>query len=375
LWERLCTYVQEVLSLNMAIKVSELLQLMLKAGISDVHFKVGSPPLLRVHGELTLTNFEPFEASAVEEFAYSLMNEKQKAKFNEEHELDMSYTVDGLSRFRVNVYRQRGTVALTLRVVPLKIKTMQELNLPVDVLQKLASESRGLILISGITGSGKTTTLNAMVNYINENFKLHIVTIEDPIEYYHTDIKSSIVQREVGSDTNSFKNALRYILRQDPDVVVLGEMRDFEAISAGITAAETGHLVLSTIHTMDAVHTIDRIVDAYPPHQQHRIRAQFANVFKGIISQRLLAPKSGNERVPATEILIGTSMVRKLVADGKSQDIYRSMEQGEYYKMHTFDQQMIRLVQENKISLEEALDNATNPEDLTLKARGIGMSR
>jgi len=359
----------------MAIKVNELLQLMLKAGISDVHFKVGSPPLLRVHGELTSTNFEPFEASAVEEFAYSLMDEKQKAKFNEEHELDMSYTVDGLSRFRVNVYRQRGTVALTLRVVPLKIKTMEELNLPVDVLKKLASESRGLILISGITGSGKTTTLNAMVNYINETSKVHIVTVEDPIEYFHSDNKSSIVQREVGSDTNSFKNALKYILRQDPDVVVLGEMRDFEAMSAGITAAETGHLVLSTIHTMDAVHTIDRIVDSYPPHQQHQIRAQFANVFKGIISQRLLAPVSGTERVPVTEILVGTSLVRKLIADGKNQDVYRSMEQGEYYKMHTFDQEMIRLVQENKISIEEALDNATNPEDLTLKARGIGMAR
>lgn len=358
----------------MAIKVNELLQLMLKAGISDIHFKVGSPPLVRVLGDLVVTQFDPLPPKAIEELAYSLMNENQKAKFDAEHELDMSYSVDGLSRFRVNVYRQKGTIALTLRVVPLEIKTLEELHLPAEILKKLASESRGLILISGITGSGKTTTLNAMIRHINDNFKVHIVTVEDPIEYYHADKKASIVQREVGADTHSFQNALKYILRQDPDVVVIGEMRDFEAISAGITAAETGHLVISTVHTMDTVHTIDRIISTYPPHQQQAIRVQLANVLKGIVAQRLLPTADGKERVPATEILVGTSLVRKLIAEGKAQDIYRAIEQGEYYKMHTFDQDLLRLAQTNKISMAEAQENATNPEDLALKARGVGVT-
>ncbi len=359
----------------MGLRVNELLQLMIKAGISDIHFKVGSPPLIRVNGSLTPTEFEPFTPAAIEELAFSLMNETQKAKFTEEHELDMSYAVDGLSRFRVNVYRQKGTVALTLRVVPLKIKTIEELNLPGEVLIKLAAESRGLVLVTGITGSGKTTTLNAMINHINETSNVHIVTVEDPIEYYHTDKKSSIVQREVGPDTRSFQSALKYVLRQDPDVVVIGEMRDHEAIAAALTAAETGHLVLGTLHTMDAVQTIDRIVDSYPPHQQSQIRMQIGNVLKGVVAQRLISTADNTARLPATEILVGSSLVRKLVAEGKTLELYRAMEQGEYYKMHTFDQDLVRLVQENKITMEEALDNATNPEDLTLKARGIGSLR
>lgn len=358
----------------MAIKVNELLQLMVKIGISDIHFKAGSPPLIRVFGELSVTEFDPLPPKAIEELAFSLMNENQMAKFKQEHELDMSYAVDGLSRFRVNVYQQKGTVALTLRVVPLEIKGIDQLNLPSEVLKKLSGESRGLILVAGITGSGKTTTLNAMVNHINENMKVHVVTVEDPIEYYHKDQQASIVQREVGSDTASFQNALKYILRQDPDVVVIGEMRDHEAVSAGITAAETGHLVLSTIHTMDAVHTINRIIDAYPPHQQQQVRTQLSNVLKGVIAQRLLPAVDQKSRVPATEILIGTSLVRKLIASGKDQDIYRAMEQGEYYNMHTFDQDLFRLLQSNKISVKEAMDNATNPDDFALKARGIGLA-
>ncbi len=357
------------------MKVNELLQTMIKAGISDIHFKAGSPPLLRVNGELNSTNFDPLNASAIEELASSLMNATQKARFAQEHELDLSYAVDGLSRFRVNVYRQKGTVALTLRVVPLKVKRLEELNLPHDTLQKLTNEARGLILIAGITGSGKTTTLNAMIDSINENHKLQVVTIEDPIEYFHADKKSSIVQREVGSDTHSFQNALKYSLRQDPDVVAIGEMRDYEAVSAALTAAETGHLVLSTIHTMDAAQTIDRIADVYPAHQQHQVRAQLANVLKGIVAQRLIPSADGQTRWPATEILIGTSLVRKLVAEGKPQDLYRAMEQGDYYKMHTFDQDLLRLASSGKISLEEALSNASNPDDLALKARGIGAAK
>lgn len=354
------------------MKINELLQLMLNKGISDIHFKAASPPIIRVNGKLESTNFEHFNAKHIHDLAYNLMNSQQQAQFELENELDMSYAVDGLSRFRVNIYRQRNTIALTLRVVPLQIRNFEELNLPSAVLQKLCEESRGLVLLAGITGAGKTTTMNSMIDYINEHSVYNIVTVEDPIEFYHKDKKSTISQREVGSDTKSFKQALKHILRQDPDVIVIGEMREFEAIAAGITAAETGHLVLSTIHTMDTVQTIDRIVDSYPPHQQSQVRAQLANILKGIVAQRLLISSDGENRYPASEVLICTSLIRKLILEGKSQEIYKNMEQGEYYGMHTFDQDLYMLYKKGRITLEEALENATNPDDLMLKIRGIG---
>lgn len=355
------------------MNVNELLQLMIKKGISDIHFKANAAPSIRVHGKLVPTGFEKFNSKHIEDLAYSLMTEEQRKQFEQEDELDMAYAVDKVSRFRVNVYRQRGTLALTLRVVPLKAKTFQELNLPVPVLEKLANESRGLILFAGMTGAGKTTSMNALINHINEQLTYNIVTVEDPIEFYHTDVKSSISQREVGADTKSFKNALKHVLRQDPDVVVIGEMREFEALSAAITAAETGHLVLSTIHTADAVQTIDRIVDSYPPHQQHQARQQLANVVRGIMAQRLLVSSDGASRIPCTEILIGTSLIRKLIAEGKTQEMYKSMEQGEYYMMHTFDHDIFRLYKEGRISMEEAVENASNADDLMLRLKGIMM--
>ncbi|HAX61754.1 MAG TPA: type IV pili twitching motility protein PilT [Elusimicrobia bacterium] len=353
------------------MNVPELLQTMLKKGISDIHFKVGSPPSIRINGKLVSTGFESFTSKHIEEIAYGLLSKEQKEIFNAEDEIDMSYGLEGVSRFRVNIYRQRGTVALTLRVVPLKVKTFEELNLPANILKKLAEEPRGLILFAGITGAGKTTTMNAVLDYINENFAYKIVTIEDPIEYFHKDKKSFISQREVGADTKSFGRGLKYVLRQDPDVVCIGEMRDFEAISAGLTAAETGHLVLSTIHTMDTVQTMDRIVDAYPPHQQHQVRIALANVVKGIIAQRLIPTIKGDVRIPATEILIGTSLIRKNISEGKSSEIYKLMEQGEYYGMRTFDNDIIKLYKDKIITLEDALENATNPDDLMLKIKGI----
>lgn len=353
------------------MNINELLQLMIKKGISDIHFKVGTPPLIRVNGRLVSTGFDQFTSKHIEELAGTLMNSEQKKFFEQENELDMAYCIDELSRFRVNIYRQRGTTALTLRVVPLKVKTFEELNLPAETLKKLASETRGLILITGVTGAGKTTTMNSILDYINANFAYNIVTVEDPIEYYHKDKKSSISQREVGLDTKSYVKALKYILRQDPDVIVIGEMRDYEAMQAGITAAETGHLVLSTIHTMDAAQTIDRIVDSYPPHQQGSIRSQLANVLKGIVAQRLVSSKDGESRYPATEMLVCTSLVRKLIADGKLAEVYKTMEQGSYYGMHTFDQNLFDYFKEGKITLEEALDKSTNPDDLTLKLKGI----
>ncbi|MEW6556162.1 MAG: PilT/PilU family type 4a pilus ATPase [Elusimicrobiota bacterium] len=353
------------------MNISELLQAMIKKGISDIHFKAGTPPVIRINGKLVSTGFESFTPKHIEEIAFGLLTKEQKEKFATEDEIDLSYGVEGLSRFRVNIYKQRGTVALTLRVVPLQVKPFEELNLPDAILKKLAAEPRGLILFAGITGAGKTTTMNAMIDYINENFAYKIVSIEDPIEYFHKDKKSFMSQREVGSDTKSFGKGLKYVLRQDPDVVCIGEMRDFEAIAAGITAAETGHLVLSTIHTMDAVQTIDRIVDAYPPHQQHQVRIALSNVVKGIIAQRLVPTVKGDERIPATEILIGTSLIRKNIAEGKSAEIYKLMEQGEYYGMWTFDQCIIQFYKEKKIILEDALENATNPDDLMLKIKGI----
>jgi twitching motility protein PilT len=353
------------------MNVNELLKLMIRAGISDIHFKAGTAPLIRIHGKLISTEFENFSAKNIEEFASTIMSSEQKKIFSEENELDLSYSIEDGSRFRVNVYRQRGTVALTLRVVPAKIKTFDDLNLPAETLKKLASEPRGLILIAGVTGAGKTTTLNSCLNYVNENFNYNIITIEDPIEYFHKDKKSSISQREVGLDTKSFKHALKYVLRQDPDVIVLGEMREFETISAGITAAETGHLVFSTIHTIDAVQTIDRIIDTYPAHQQAQARIQLSNVLKGVIAQRLCVRADGQGRTPATEVLLGTSLVKKIILENKIQEMYKVMEQGEYYGMHTFDQNLHELHVQKLISFEEAMDKATNPEDLKLKLKGM----
>ncbi|OGS26432.1 MAG: hypothetical protein A2297_00585 [Elusimicrobia bacterium RIFOXYB2_FULL_48_7] len=355
----------------MAMNTNELLKLVVKAGISDIHFKADSPPLIRLYGKLMSSEFDNFTAKQIEELAYSFLTKEQKEKFEADEELDVSYGVEGVSRFRINVYRQRNTIALTLRVVPVKIKNFTELNLPEETLKKIVGCSRGLILVTGVTGAGKTTTMNSILDYINASFSSNIITVEDPIEFYHKDKKSSISQREVGIDTKSFKNALKYVLRQDPDIVVIGEMREYEAIGAGITAAETGHLVLSTIHTIDAVQTIDRILDTYPEHQQHQARIQLSNVLRGVVAQRLCVSADGKSRVPATEILVGTSLVRKMILENKTAELYKAMEQGEYYGMHTFDQDLHRLYVDKKIKIEEALDKATNPEDLQLKLKGV----
>src|SRR3989339_1153239 len=277
----------------MAMNTNELLKLVVKAGISDIHFKADSPPLIRLYGKLMSSEFDNFTAKQIEELAYSFLTKEQKEKFEADEELDVSYGVEGVCRFRINVYRQRNTIALTLRVVPVKIKNFTELNLPEETLKKIVGCSRGLILVTGVTGAGKTTTMNSILDHINANFSYNIITVEDPIEFYHKDKKSSISQREVGIDTKSFKNALKYVLRQDPDIVVIGEMREYEAIGAGITAAETGHLVLSTIHTIDAVQTIDRILDTYPEHQQHQARIQLSNVLRGVVAQRLCVSADG----------------------------------------------------------------------------------
>jgi twitching motility protein PilT len=356
----------------MAVNVNQLFQTMVRTGISDIHFKAGTPPMVRVNGRMISSEFNKMMGEHIEELANVLMNDEQKSIFAKQRELDMAYSVPNLSRFRVNVYRQRGTVALTLRVLPLKVRNFDDLNLPTETLKKLCANTRGLILVSGITGSGKTTTLNAMIDYINNNYAYNIITVEDPIEYFHNDAKASIAQREVGSDTESFGKALKHILRQDPDVVVLGEVRDDETIKSCIVAAETGHLVLATIHTMNAAQTMDRLLEAYGGSELQSARVRISNVLKGIVAQRLLESVDGNMRFPASEILMVTSLLRKHIVEGKTSDIAKAIEQGQFYGMRSFDQDIVRLFKENKITMDEAMDAATNPDDLTLKLKGVG---
>jgi twitching motility protein PilT len=350
-----------------------LLKLMVEKGISDIHFKADASPAVRVHGKLVpATNLAKVSGPDIQKMASEILGKDHVHLLEKEDEVDMAYSLPGVSRFRVNVFRQRGTFSLSLRVIPLKVRTFEELHLPKDAMERFAGESRGLILFAGITGAGKTTSMNSFVHFLNETQQYRIIMVEDPIEFYHQDIKASVVQREVGGDTKSFGAALKHVLRQDPDVVVIGEMRDVETIQAALTAAETGHLVLSTVHTMDAAQTIDRIVDSMPAQQAGHIRQQLSLVLKGVIAQRLLRSKDGRGRFPATEVLYVNTLIRRLIAEGKNAELYKAIEAGQYYSMHTFDQDMVRLVTEGKIDQKEVLDNASNPEDLALKLRALG---
>jgi len=353
--------------------IRELLQFMVQQNISDIHFKADCAPLIRLHGQLISSQKGMFTAESVKQIAYSLMSELHKKKFEEDGELDLSYALDKISRFRVNVYRQKGTLALSLRVIPWELKSFEELHLPTPTLEKLCEMPSGLILIAGVTGAGKTTTLNAMLNYINQRHAYNIISIEDPIEYYHKDRKSSISQREVGHDTQSFGSALKYILRQDPDVIVIGEMRDPETVAAAVVAAETGHLVLSTIHTMDATHTIQRIVDSYPPAQQGPMRMAVANIVRGVIAQKLLTTSDGKGRVPCTEVLLMSPYIRQLVSENKMPEVYTAIARGQNDGMLTFDQDLLRLCKEGRISKEAALIETTRPDNFLSMLQGISV--
>jgi twitching motility protein PilT len=353
--------------------LNNLLKTTFEKRASDLHVKVGVPPILRIDGRLVPLDTEKRttqeDALAV---AMGIMNPAQKAKFKEKNELDMAYAVPGLGRFRVNVFQQRGSVGMVFRQVPAKILTFEDLMLPA-VLQKIASEQRGLILVTGTTGSGKSTTLASMIDYVNTARTANIVTIEDPIEFLHRDKKSIVNQREIGSDTFSFSDALRSALRQDPDVILVGEMRDFETISTALTAAETGHLVLSTLHTLDAAETVNRIITVFPPYQQKQVRMQLASVVKGIISQRLVARADGNGRVPAVEVMLGTLSIREAIIDeAKTRQIPTIIGAGMlHYGMQTFDQSLLVLYKKGHITYEEALMTASNPDDFALKVKGV----
>jgi twitching motility protein PilT len=355
------------------VELNEILAVAVKARGSDIHIKSGLPPVVRIDGKLRpIPNAPRMTPDQMQGIALGIMNEKQKITFGEKLEMDLSYGVPGLGRFRVSVYMQRGTIGMVFRSIPYNIPSLDSLNLP-PVLKKLAMEERGLILVTGTTGSGKSTTLAAIIDYVNQARTCNIITVEDPVEYLHKDKKSIISQREIGFDTLSFANALRGALRQDPDVILVGEMRDMETIETALTAAETGHLVMSTLHTLDATETINRIIAVFPPFQQRQIRIQLSSVIKGVISQRLVPRADGKGRVPAVEVMIATNRIRECIDDKeKTKQIHDAIAQGFIsYGMQTFDQSLMQLYTKQLITYDEALRQSTNPDDFALKVSGI----
>ena len=357
----------------MAIDLNQILKVALKGGASDIHLKSGLPPMFRVDGALVpLKSGERLTPDDIAQTAFAIRNPLQKQRFDEYHEVDLAHGIPGLGRFRVNVFQQRGTVGIVFRVIPFGVKTIEELHLP-KVVEKIAEEQRGLILVTGTTGSGKSTSLASMLEYINSVRTAHIMTVEDPIEFLIRDKRSIVNQREIGVDTHSFSNALRAALRQDPDVILVGEMRDFETIETALTAAETGHLVMSTLHTLDATETINRIISVFPPYQQKQVRLQLAAVLKAVISQRLVPRSDGKGRVPALEVMVSTARVRECIGDkDRTKEIQDAIAKGfTSYGMQTFDQSLMSHVKSGLITYEEALRHVSNPDDFALRFRGI----
>jgi twitching motility protein PilT len=353
--------------------VNDLLKIAVESGASDLHLKVGSYPMMRVRGALVpAAEDKRLDHEDVVAMSAAIMSTAQRQKFKDAQEVDLAYSVPGLGRFRCNVFQQRGTVGLVLRVIPMQIRTVDELALP-TVLKKIAEEERGLVLVTGTTGSGKSTTLAAMIDHINSVRCAHVMTVEDPIEFLHRDQRSIVNQREVAVDTRSFAQALRSALRQDPDVILVGEMRDFETIETGLLAAETGHLVFSTLHTLDATETINRIIAVFPPHQQKQVRLQLASVLKAVISQRLMPRADGKGRVPAVEVMISTAFIRDCIVDKeKTHLIPGAIAAGtSQYGMQSFDQSIFSLFSQRQVSYEEALRWASNVDEFKLKVQGI----
>ncbi|MDX6674561.1 MAG: twitching motility protein PilT [Solirubrobacteraceae bacterium] len=354
--------------------VDAALRYLIQAEGSDLHLKVPAIPTARVHGHLSpLEGEEALKPPDTERvLRYMLTDPTKLDEFDREGEVDFAYSIEGLARFRVNAFRQRGSISLVCRAIPYSIRTIEQLNLP-DVIRALAEEERGIVLLTGTTGSGKSTTLAAMIDHMNQTMAKHVVTIEDPIEYLHRDRKSVINQREVGLDTTSFKRALRRVLRQDPDVILIGEMRDEETVQTALSAAETGHLVLSTVHTVDATESINRMLDFFPPHQHQQARAMIAGTLKGVVSQRLIPSADGGGRVAVCEILVMTGRVRDMIMDPtQTGRLHEVIQEGEYYGMQTFDQALLGHLQAGRITMEEAVKASTHPHDFKLLVAAEG---
>jgi len=355
------------------MNVNDLLKIAVERKASDLHLKVGSHPVIRIDGELiSLVELKRLMQEDTISMAFSIMNARQKQRFKDEFEIDIAYSVPGLGRFRCNIFQQRGTVGMVMRVIPGRILTIRELLLP-PVLERICDEQRGLVLCTGTTGSGKSTTLAAMIDQINGLRNEHIVTIEDPIEFLHRDKRSLVNQREIDVDTRAFAIALRSALRQDPDVILVGEMRDYETIETAILAAETGHLVFSTLHTLDATETVNRIISVFPPHHQKQIRIQLAQVLKAVISLRLMPRADGIGRVPAAEVMIATPYIRECIENKeKTKYIREQIALGtSQYGMQTFDQSLFYLYKGGLITLEEAMRRASNPDEFKLRLQGV----
>lgn len=335
----------------------------LERNASDLHLAVGSPPVIRVSGKLIRLDYPRLTSNDTRDLIYSILSQDQRQRIENEWEIDFSYSVPGRARFRVNAYFQRNSLGAAFRLIPAQIKSVDDLMLP-EAIHKMANKPRGFVIITGPTGSGKSTTLAALIQEINETREEHIMTIEDPIEFLHRHIKSIVNQREVGTDTKSFNRALKSVLRQDPDVILVGEMRDTETMQTALTAAETGHLVFATLHTQDAPQTIDRIIDVFPPHQQSQIRVQLASTLMGVCTQQLLPTVDGNSRVPACEVLVPTPAVRNLIREAKTHQIYSVMQTGAQFGMQTMDSSLAELFRRNKITKELAIRRSSNPEEL-----------
>ncbi|MDZ4655517.1 MAG: type IV pilus twitching motility protein PilT [Coriobacteriia bacterium] len=343
--------------------LNELLLKLVERGGSDLHVTVGMSPVMRINGRLIPSEGPRLTPRETKELLYGILTEEQREVLERNWEFDFAYGLSGVARFRVNVYFQRNSVGAAFRHIPVEIRSFEELRLP-DVLESFCKKPRGFVLVTGPTGCGKSTTLATMVDYINSNEEVHIMTVEDPIEYLHHHKKAMINQREVGSDTKSFSQALKYILRQDPDVILIGEMRDLETVQAALTAAETGHLVLATLHTQDAAQTIDRIVDVFPPYQQQQVRVQLAGTLQGILSQQLLPTTDGRSRVVACEVLVPTSGIRNMIREGKTHQLPSAMQAGHQYGMVAMDQSLAELYRQGLVSLDCTLQRAVDPNIL-----------
>ncbi len=357
------------------MNIKSILESMISKGGSDLHLKAGLPPVVRVDGRLVHLDFDRPGPKDMEDVADQILTPSQKEKFRKTREVDFAFGVAGLARFRANFYVQRGSIAMVFRHVPVEIKSLDELTMP-EILKKLALKQRGLIFVTGTVGSGKSTTLAAMVREINETANKNIITVEDPIEFLHHDIKSIVNQREIGTDTSSFHEALRHILRQDPDVILVGEIRDALTMEIALMAADTGHLVFSTLHTIDAMQTINRVISFFPPHQHQEIRYLLASTLQAVVAQRLIPLKEGKGRAPAVEVMVVTSTIREYIIDPeKAPLIQQAIREGvSSHGMQSFDQSLMKLLAEGRISMEEALKNSSNPHEFSLRLKGIQAS-